>query len=185
MAPTTPSKKQARIQTLFTDNLSKQNTLKPLVLKNRVGGAPEGITMIFHDSWHRFLHSILVFARSATNIAEYVKTHAKHLPRTVKMPPINIQIKDGTDTPSNIHPPQFTKRITTLRSPNAGAAVSTPHGVHFENIFSYHYSVVSKNISAHTYIYIYVYILCIYFRTCILGKHMLYNTDLTRGVTRA
>ena len=46
---------------------------------------------------------------------------AKNLPRT-------IQVNDGTDTRSNIHPPQLAKQITARRTPNAGA-VFTPHVV--------------------------------------------------------
>ena len=41
-----------------------------------------------------------------------------------------VQIHDGTETPSNFHPPQLAKRITARRAPHAwGSAVSTRHGV--------------------------------------------------------
>ena len=53
----------------------------------------------------------------------------KNLPRTAKNPPRTIQINDGAGTPSDMHPPQIAKRITARRAPNAGAVVSTPHGV--------------------------------------------------------
>ena len=51
------------------------------------------------------------------------------LTRIYKGSPRTIQINDGSNTPFNIHPPQLAKRITTRRAPNAGTAVSTPHGV--------------------------------------------------------
>ena len=72
--------------------------------------------MIFNEDWHRFMHSIVVFARSATHTAEFAKKYpkktAKNLPRTGKNMPRTTQINDGTDTPSNIHSPQLAKEIT-------------------------------------------------------------------------
>ena len=53
----------------------------------------------------------------------------KESPRTNKSPPRTIQINDGTDTHSSIHPPQLAKQTTACGAPNEGVAVSTPHGV--------------------------------------------------------
>ena len=81
--------------------------------------------MISYDSWHRFLHSFLVpeAPHTSHNLEQKCQESAKDRQETAK----NIQINDGTDTPSTIHPPQLAKRITARQAQNAGA-VSTPHG---------------------------------------------------------
>ena len=57
----------------------------------------------------------------------------KSLPRTCQDPannlPRTIHVNDGTDPTSHIYSSQFTKRITARQSADAGAALSTPHGV--------------------------------------------------------
>ena len=60
-----------------------------------------------------------------TNLARI----CKESPRTNKSPPKTIQINDGTDTHSSIHPPQLAKQTTTCGAQTEEAAVSTPHGV--------------------------------------------------------
>ena len=76
---------------------------------------------MFKDSWHRLLHLLVVFARSAsTHRRSFNKTTAKNLIRITKNPPRTIQINNGIDTHSNIHPPQLAKRITARRTPMRG-----------------------------------------------------------------
>ena len=52
------------------------------------------------------------------------KQAAKNLQTTAKnreeVPLRTIQINDGTDTPSTIHPPQVATRLTTRRAPKCG-----------------------------------------------------------------
>ena len=84
--------------------------------------------MVINHSWPRFLHEIVVFARSATHIAESANNNCQKSAKSRQEPPRTIQINDDTDTPSNIHSPQLAKRSTARRGPNAGAALFTPHG---------------------------------------------------------
>ena len=87
--------------------------------------------MIFNSSLWRFLHLLLLFARSATHIAESA-------PNTAKTHQETKRIRRGpyrSTVPT--HPLTFTRHTLQNESqarqaPNAGAAVSTPHGV-FDN----------------------------------------------------